>query len=251
MAAVHVYLNVMRILNWNRLKAIVRGYKMGDYLRQFSIVVGGIIVTFWGSDLIAEHARQKEVRSTMQLVAEELQHSREALEDVRNLADKDVRMSTLLKENELNVSAVSRDSLYKYRMLFSNMTTFNYSTDALEVLKGSSLMQYISDKRMLQDVLQTYHKLSRIKGDITTYYSMKSKILYDIVFIKSEKDNISYSKSEDPLYENASYLMRQKSFSNFVRNVPDIIDWKQLAELDKQLEDQIRVLEEKYGSSSN
>ena len=36
-----------------------------------------------------------------------------------------------------------------------SMDEFSYRTDALDVLKGSSLMQYIPDKRMLQDVLQT------------------------------------------------------------------------------------------------
>ena len=31
---------------WDRIKATVHGWRLGDYFRQFSIVAAGIIVTF-------------------------------------------------------------------------------------------------------------------------------------------------------------------------------------------------------------
>lgn len=57
-----------------------------------------------------------------------------------------------------------RQILMEVWQAFNNMDEFSYRTDALDVLKGSSLMQYIPDKRMLQDVLQTYFELGRNRG---------------------------------------------------------------------------------------
>ena len=54
--------------SFNRLNHKIKSWRIGDYFRQFSIVPAGIIVTFWGIDRITEHARQKEVRATMQLI---------------------------------------------------------------------------------------------------------------------------------------------------------------------------------------
>ena len=55
--------------NIDKIKSAIKGWRLGDYFRQFSIVAAGIIVTFWGSDKVTEHSRQKEVRAAMQLVA--------------------------------------------------------------------------------------------------------------------------------------------------------------------------------------
>ena len=47
--------------NIDKIKSTIKGWRLGDYFRQFSIVAAGIIVTFWGSDKVTEHSRQKEV----------------------------------------------------------------------------------------------------------------------------------------------------------------------------------------------
>ena len=164
-------------INFNRLNHTVKSWRIGDYFRQFSIVAAGIIVTFWGSDRITENARQKEVRATMQLVTEELEYNRQELRNIKHLLDIDIHMSLLLREHDMDVSKIPTDTLWKYGTLFNNMDEFSYRTDALDVLKGSSLMQYISDKRMLQDVLQTYFELGRKQKDIGGYYATKTDAL--------------------------------------------------------------------------
>ena len=164
-------------INFNRLNHTVKSWHIGDYFRQFSIVAAGIIVTFWGSDRITENARQKEVRATMQLVTEELEYNRQELRNIKHLLDIDIHMSLLLREHDMDVSKIPTDTLWKYGKLFNNMDEFSYRTDALDVLKGSSLMQYIPDKRMLQDVLQTYFELGRKQKDVSDYYATKTDAL--------------------------------------------------------------------------
>lgn len=228
---------------WDKIKNIIRGWKLGDYFRQFSIVAAGIIVTFWGSDKITEYSRQKEVRATMQLVAEELEYNRKELRDVKHLLDIDRHMSSLLIEHKMNISEISIDTLNKYNKLFNNMSDFYYKTDALDVLKGSSLMQYIPDKRLLQDVLQTYFELERRKKDVDDYYAAKTDVLMGLAMSKSVKFALN---SDNNFLDQVSFLMSGDKFINFVIMVPGFLYWDEFDELDKILGKQIQTLKAKY-----
>lgn len=237
----------MKKLNRNSISTFIRNCRMGDYLRQFSIVAGGVIVTFWGSSLITERARQKEVRETMHLMTEELRYNCNALKDIKVKVGEDVYMSSLLLENELDPARIPADTLYAYSRFFSNLEDFDYRQDALGVLKGSSQMQNIADKRMLQDILQTYHRLEKLRNNIQGYYDLKKKIFYEIViFSKRKKDEIVKDAMRDNFLEDVAYFMNQPSFLSYVVVVPNFTDWEEIERLEKKLGEQIRFLEEKY-----
>lgn len=228
---------------WNKIKSTVKGWRMGDYFRQFSIVAAGVIVTFWGSELITERARQKEVRATMQLVAEELEHNRQELRNMKHLLDIDVHMSNVLIEHKMKISEIPTDTLWKYGYLFNNMNEFSYRTDALDVLKGSSLMQYIPDKRLLQDVMQIYFEFGRRKKDISDYYAIKSDILMSLALIARKQDVLSGDRT---FRDEVSFLLAHDNFFNFVIMVPGFLNWEDFKFLDDMLDKQIRVLKDKY-----
>lgn len=233
----------MKKINWNRVKIIVKGWKLGDYFRQFSIVAAGIIVTFWGSDKITEHSRQKEVRATMQLVAEELEYNKEELLKIKRLLDIDVHMSTMLKNHDMDVSKVPGDTLWKYGKLFNNFDEYSYRTDALDVLKGSSLMQYIPEKRMLQDVMQVYFELGRKKKDVGDYYRVKTDVLMGLALSAGRKNILS---DDCTFKDEVSYLLKHDNLINFVIMVPGFLNWDEFDNLDEMLDKQIEVLKDKY-----
>lgn len=230
-------------INWSKIKTTIKGWRPGDYFRQFSIVAAGIIVTFWGSDRITENVRQREVRATMQLVAEELAHNRQELRGIKRLLDIDVHMSRLLDSYDMNVAKIPVDTLSKYGKLFNNMSEFSYRTDALDVLKGSSLMQYIPDKRMLQDVLQTYFELGRKQKDISDYYTAKTDVIMGAAM---SRDMTHVFDADNSLRDQALFLMQHPKFINYVIMVPGFLAWSEFDELDEMLEKQIQILEAKY-----
>lgn len=230
-------------INFNKLNHTIKGLRIGDYFRQFSIVAAGIIVTFWGSDKITEHSRQKEVQATMQLVAEELEYNKEALLRIKRLLDIDVHMSTILQNHHMDVSKVPGDTLWKYGKLFNSFDEFSYRTDALDVLKGSSLMQYIPEKRMLQDVMQVYFELGRKKKDVGDYYRIKNDVLMGLALSAGRKDVLSDDRT---FKDEVSFLLKHDSFINFVIMVPGFLNWDEFDELDKMLAKQIQVLKTKY-----
>lgn len=230
-------------ISLGKIKTTIKGWKLGDYFRQFSIVAAGIIVTFWGSDLISENARQKEVRATMQLVTEELEYNKQELHRVRSLLDIDIHMSRLLMEHDMNISEISVDTLWKYGKLFNNMDEFSNRNDALDVLKGSSLMQYIPDKRMLQDVLQAYYELGKKKKDVGDYYAVKTDVLMGLALSAGRKDVLGNNRT---FKDEVAYLLKHDNFINFVIMVPGFLYWHEFDELDEMLDKQIQVLRAKY-----
>lgn len=228
---------------WLKIKRTIESWYLGDYIRQTSIVVIGVLITFWGSDLITKNSRQKEVKATMRLVAEELEHNRQELRYTRYLLDKDKRMCLLLMEHNMDVETIPADTLWKYSTLFSTVADYAYRTDALDVLKGSSLMQYISDKRMLQDVLQIYFELSRRQSDINEYFVTKKNVL---VNISITRDMTRVYDADDTVRDQALFLMQHKNAINFFTMVPTFLYWEEFDKLDEMLGKQIQVLKDQY-----
>lgn len=205
-------------------------------------MAAGIIVTFWGNDRITENARQKEVRATMQLITEELEYNKQELRNIKHLLDIDIHMSLLLKEHDMDVSRIPTDTLWKYGKLFNNMDEFSYRTDALDVLKGSSLMQYIPDKRMLQDVLQTYLSWAGNRGmSVTTM--QRNRCSYECCHVQGVG---ACFDGDDSLRDQALFLVQYKKFINYVNMVPGFLYWHEFDELDERLAKQIQVLKAKY-----
>lgn len=68
----HRYLESMEKIDWNRVKATIRNWKPGEYIRQTSIVVIGVLITFVGSELVTRCSEQKDIKSTMLLIRDEL-----------------------------------------------------------------------------------------------------------------------------------------------------------------------------------
>lgn len=237
----------MRNLNFSKLKSIGKGWHIGDYLRQFSIVVAGIIVTFWGSDKITEHSRQKEVSAMMNLVAEELEQNRLGLKAITARIDIDRHMAKVLLDHKLDVSTIPEDTLQKYSSFFYYMEDYDYTVDALDVLKGSSLMQYIPDKRLLQDVLQNYYRLYRARKDINTYFQMRKDVLLGYAFSGTKEEAIKeLTEPDQGLKLDVSNMLDYEKFINYTRQTPNILDWQSFTLLDKELSKQVRILHEKY-----
>lgn len=229
--------------SWEKAKAVVASWRLGDYFRQLSIVVAGIVITFWGSDLITENAQRKEVRATMQLVAEELEYNLQELRNIRQLLAIDVHMSTLLREQGMDIEGLPTDTLQKYHKFFDHLNELTYRADALDVLKSSSLMQYISDKRMLQDVLQVYFELGRQQASVSDYYALKSNALHHVVASPGMKD---FLVEGTPYRDYIAAMLRYDTFVSFVAIVPSYLDWQQLDRLEDMLDKQIRVLTYNY-----
>jgi len=98
-----VHLRSMGKIDWKKVKTTIRNWKPGEYIRQTSIVVIGVLITFVGSELVTRCSEQKDIKSTMLLIRDELKSNRDQFEDVMSEFNKDKRISTLLVEHDNEV----------------------------------------------------------------------------------------------------------------------------------------------------
>ncbi len=230
---------------WMRAKTVVKGWRMGDYLRQLSIVVVGIVISFWGSDLITDHVHQKEVRSTMQLVIEELRRNRDELKMYKQCITVDIRFSCLLTKCNLDLDKIPQDTLVRYDGFSSNLFSLSNRTDALDVMKGSSLMQYIPDKLLLQNVLQVYYDLKELTANTDIYYKYKQNLIM-VPALNAAPDEKGKAFVDWNVRDRLSYLLRQQGVNNFVCAIEYMMNWNMIDVLIVEMEELIGALEKKY-----
>ena len=69
----------MKNITWNKVKTTVKDWQVGDYIRQTSIVVIGVLITFVGSELVTQNSEKKDIQATMSLIRDELKSNREII----------------------------------------------------------------------------------------------------------------------------------------------------------------------------
>lgn len=69
----------MKNITWNKVKTTVKDWQVGDYIRQTSIVVIGVLITFVGSELVTQNSEKKDIQATMSLIRDELKSNRKII----------------------------------------------------------------------------------------------------------------------------------------------------------------------------
>lgn len=157
-----------------RLKKAIGSWKLGDYFRQLSVVILGIIVTFAGSDALTEYTQSREIRSTLQLVKNELESDLEALRWISGRVELEQRVCIYILEYRDNLEKASEDTLRKYQWIPFQTRGFIYTKDALDLLKTSSLFQRIRPRTMSLQVIEAYNALESSSQTVGIYYQTKN-----------------------------------------------------------------------------
>lgn len=158
----------------------IKNWRIGDYFRQFSIVTAGVVVTFVGSHWVSQYATDKEIESTMRLLAQELENNKTKLNVFIEKHENDRIIAKYFIDNKFDVRKIAIDTLIKYKSFISQLSSFRYSADALDVLKGSSLMQKIENKDLLLSLINTYQGFKNIQESVGEYYDLKQTVLVPV-----------------------------------------------------------------------
>ena len=149
----------------------------GDYGLQLSVVIIGIVVTFAGSDLIARWSHQRQVRTIMRLVVEELNANREKLDCYCAWLSRDRQGMLMFERYGKNVDLIPEDSLDRYMSLLGTTQEFEPRSDALEVLKTSGAIQSVNDNGLLMQILGCYRSLEEFGRDVDSYNRQKQEAM--------------------------------------------------------------------------
>ena len=161
------------------LKKQLKKWNIGDYVRQFSIVTGGVLLTLWLTAKIADSAKQREVRQAMQLVALELRDNLQVIQDYKWMYNDEKRVAYRLKEHDFSLDGLPADTVayYTRRITGSMGKPYRFLTDALEMFKTTGIASDIADKQIVIDLLRCYNELGAFDNSMNIYYDQRMKAI--------------------------------------------------------------------------
>lgn len=224
------------------LKHRLRKWNIGDYVRQFSIVTGGVLLTLWLSSLITTASKQREVSQAMQLITLELRANAEIIRDYEWLYNEEKRIAQQLLRRDFSVAGLPADTveLYWQRMSNGMGKPYRFQTDALEMFKTTGLAAEIADKRIVIDLLRSYNELEIFDYAMGLYYEQRSKTLVPLQM--ADKQTIS----ERDVVTNFSEMLSDKSMQGWIGAIPRAYDTKYFDRSARKIEQMISELEKRY-----
>lgn len=157
------------------IKHIVAKWELTDFFRNFIAVVLGIVITFVGSDIITKHHTQNEIKEAMRLVRSELLMNKLEVEKAGKQIALDQNGARYLLEYKGRVSEMPKDSLNIYGSLPFQWHNFHFTSDALEMLKVSALIQNMENKELALNIIKTYGAIQNVDNLFKIYSKYKEQ----------------------------------------------------------------------------
>lgn len=158
------------------IKKRLKSWEIGNYIRQLSIVVMGIVITFIGSDLFSGCTKKKEIKSVMNLIKNELRDNQQQLKNIKKVSMIEMEACSVFASRNYNYDGIPNDTLVLYFKTLNSMNKLKYTVQSLEVLKNSSLMQYIPDKVFVSDLINTYAYMQELEARMSYYLDRKDRL---------------------------------------------------------------------------
>lgn len=166
----------------NALKGTVK------YLREISVVVIGVAITFIASDWISGKNEKKDLQRYLNAVKLELQENLVTIQDEANRYGQAVQFSRYLNSGKReNLQA---DSLAKYSNVVGDLYSATHNTSAFEMLKTSGAMRLIKDDTLLMSIISCYTLLEDAVVARDKYLQRKMDELFNTILNNSmDTDN--------------------------------------------------------------
>ncbi len=160
------------------------------YLRELSVVVVGIAITFFVSGWITGLQEKKMLKSYLQAVKFELEENQLQVEDkmlmyaqISILAD----YLAIKSPQDHLVDSVSLVSFYNSSLfgnqqeVVTNISTIVIKTSAFQMLKSSQVAHTFMDQELFRSILESYTLMEDIKRESDEYMSGKKELIHTII----------------------------------------------------------------------
>lgn len=192
-------------------------WKIGDYFRQLSIVIAGIVITFIGSDLVNSSLKQKELHKSLENVRLELENNLTSVQALKEMLTKEYRFYCLISEHRKNYRKIPADSLALNKYIcFQNPLPF-FTDTAMETLKISGLLQQIKDPQLLLRLMNIYHYIDLLDKGTNDFYAEKDRCTENIR-LKSDPEKFEKIFYSSSVYEFWDLILQDTQLRNFILN---------------------------------
>ena len=224
------------------LKKRLKNWNVGDYVRQFSIVTGGVLLTLWLTARITDSARQREVRQAMQLVTLELRDNLQVIRDYKWMYNDEKRVAYRLKEQDFSLDGLPADTVdYYTRRITGGMgKPYRFLTDALEMFKTTGVASDIADKQIVIDLLRCYNELGAFDNSMSLYYDQRTQA------ILPEQLGETLWSADTNIGKAFGRMLAGKKVQNWLGMIPRAFDTRYFEANEEKLETMIAKLEKRY-----
>lgn len=146
---------------------------LSKYLRELSIVIIGVLITLFITNTISSINKRSEIDKTLELIKIEMSENLISLTSVQAKWETEQRGYVLILKNIDHIANLPADTLEQLRKIIGDKHAVLPNKDSYEVLKSSSLMQYIQEKTFLRELSGCYEKLEEINQKLQNYSNLK------------------------------------------------------------------------------
>ena len=144
---------------------------IGKYLRELSVVVVGIAITFGISNWISNRNSGKDLEQYMNTIKLELKMNIEAFEEEINVLDESVNYTRYLQSHDRE--SLNSDTIQEYEHTISQIRDCRPKYNAFEMFKSSGSMRLINNKELLLSIWEAYSEIEDMRSDFQAYYQYK------------------------------------------------------------------------------
>lgn len=232
-----------------QFKKRLKKWQLGDYIRQFSIVTGGVLLTLWLTTKISDSSKQREVRQAMQLISLELRDNVRIIRNYGTIYREEARIAGQIMEKEFRADAFPVDtaSYFAQRITGGIHRPYRFSTDALEMLKTSGLTAHIADKQQVLDLLSCYNRIELFDSTIALYFDLRKDALLDY---DNRHPQVTNVRTPDHITRLFGLTIADERIRHWICSIPRAFDDRFFSINTERIEATIARLEARYGVAS-
>ena len=170
----------MKCRLFKTVKRKTKEARIGAYIRELSVVIIGVAVTFLISDTVSTAKEKKDLNQQLNAIYIELELNLEKVNQLVQLYDSHIQLGRLLRQTITEPEQVSEDSLRKYIASADHMDLFIYNKSAFEMFVINGGMKLISDRRLLLDISESYAMLEAASRESELYNSLKLREIQEL-----------------------------------------------------------------------
>jgi hypothetical protein len=150
--------------------------KIGNYLRELSIVIIGVAVTLYAGDVIGNLKEQKDLNLQLAAIYTELEFNLERVDEIINIHKRHDHLRESIMENIDHPQQVN-DSINKPNSGIGSRASFIYKKGAYEMFINSGAMKLLANRQLLLEITECYIWLESTKEGSQRYYEAKMQEL--------------------------------------------------------------------------
>ncbi|MDR0937780.1 MAG: hypothetical protein LBN29_00265 [Mediterranea sp.] len=203
--------------------------RIGSYLRELSVVIIGIGITLYASNLVASCNGQRNLDAQLKAIYAELRENNMLLEEHIETLKRYVRFRDMITSYTTSDQPIPQDSVAQYANLLDiGIGSTLYKHSAYDLLLYSGNMLLIKDKKRLAAIGNCYADLELINKTWDVINSMKREMLMSLYSTGISLRDIDFNKPEWRKTRNfySEFIGGQGHALETQREIAEVLDGK-------------------------